>query len=119
MKKYLLKIYILIIIVLSLGPIHLIFPNLFKNDDNSYPFLELIPLDKIGHFVMYLILGLMTQKYYDKNLRYLIVAIFFGILMEILQYPIPYRGFDFLDMAANIIGVGITCPLFLQRKRAS
>lgn len=69
-------------------------------------------LDKMGHFVMYMffsaILLLDSCRWQtSRNLRYIILLIplFFGALMEILQMTTTTRKAECMDMAANIGGI--------------
>jgi len=69
-------------------------------------------LDKMGHFVMYMffsaILLLDSCRWQtNRNLRYifLLIPLFFGALMEMLQMTTTTRKAEFMDMAANIGGI--------------
>ncbi len=69
-------------------------------------------LDKIVHFGMYLILGALVTyefryitKYYFKYLvKTLIICVLYGIFIEVVQYFMPWRGFEFADMIADGLG---------------
>lgn len=70
-------------------------------------------LDKIVHFGMYLILGAIvtcefrriTPKYFYKYLfKILIICTVYGIIIEVVQYFLPWRGFEFADMIADGLG---------------
>jgi VanZ family protein len=72
-----------------------------------------IPLDKIAHIVLYAIYTFLLGRYLtnqpNKNVSIrlwsLAIPIFYGILMEVLQYYLsPSRFFDMLDIIANISG---------------
>lgn len=82
-------------------------------------------LDKIVHFGMYLILGALVTyefryitKYYFKYLvKILIICVLYGIFIEVIQYFLPWRGFEFADMIADGLGAaagiyGIKCLIF-------
>ncbi len=80
---------------------------------NSGMDLDIPFLDKIVHFVMYLILGAIvtfefrriTPKYYHKYIfKILIISIVYGIVIEVVQYFLPWRGFEFADMIADGLG---------------
>ncbi|MEC8843743.1 MAG: VanZ family protein, partial [SAR324 cluster bacterium] len=72
--------------------------------------------DKIAHILIFMILAISylnvgTQGF--KNFKFrnfgkaLGAAALFSILTEALQLLIPWRHGDFMDLAANIIGVGL------------
>ena len=88
--------------------------------------LDIPFLDKVVHFVMYLILGVLftfefrriTPKYFYKHLyKLLIICVVYGIFIEVVQYFLPWRGFEFADMIADGLGAaagiyGIKCLIF-------
>ena len=72
--------------------------------------------DKIVHLLIFMILAISylnvsTQGF--KNFKFrnfgkaLGAAAFFSILSEALQLLVPWRHGDFMDLAANILGVGL------------
>ncbi|GLR17844.1 VanZ family protein [Portibacter lacus] len=72
-----------------------------------------IPLDKVAHILLYTIYTFLIGSYLSdkqvKSYQYYVfilgVPIFYGILMEVMQYYLsPSRSFDMLDIIANIIG---------------
>lgn len=72
----------------------------------SFPYI-----DKLGHFGFYFGFVFLWDLYFKKiklkkNLEYsFTLAILYGILMEVLQYTMPYeRMFDVVDILANITG---------------
>ena len=116
MKNILLKLYFFLITFISLAPIHLYFPGFFEHDDTGHPFFDYIPLDKVGHFIMYFVLGALIIKAYPRNQKVLFLGVIYGALMEIFQYFIPYRSFELMDMLANASGIMIILALSrLQR----
>ena len=73
-------------------------------------------IDKIVHLMIFMILAISylnvgTQGF--KNFKFgnfgkaLGAAVLFSILTETLQLLIPWRHGDFMDLAANILGVGL------------
>ena len=77
---------------------------------------ESVWTDKIVHLLIFMILAISylnvsTQGF--KNLKSgnfgkaLGTAAFFSILTEALQLLVPWRYGDFMDLAANILGVGL------------
>lgn len=74
---------------------------------------EGIPFDKIAHIVLYAIYTFLIGRYLSKPTKKFVsiamwslsIPIFYGILMEVLQYYLsPSRFFDILDIIANISG---------------
>ena len=87
--------------------------------------LDIPFLDKIVHFGMYLILGALvtfesrriTTYYYKYIVKILIICVLYGIFIEVVQYFLPWRGFEFADMIADGLGAaagiyGIKCLIF-------
>ena len=77
---------------------------------------ESVWTDKIAHFLIFMILAISylnvgTQGF--KNFKFrnfgkaLGAAALFSILTEALQLLVPWRHVDFMDLAANILGVGL------------
>ena len=72
--------------------------------------------DKIAHLLIYMILAISYlnvgtqgfQKFKSGNFgKALGAAALFSILTEALQLLVPWRDGDFMDLAANILGVGL------------
>ena len=87
--------------------------------------LDIPFLDKIVHFGMYPILGALvtfefrriTTFYYKYIVKLLIICVLYGIFIEVVQYFLPWRGFEFADMIADGLGAaagiyGIKCLIF-------
>ena len=66
-------------------------------------------LDKVVHFIMYMgLCFLLLKSIKDRNIVILMFCIFYGVLMELLQFLISSgRSFDFFDIIANIIGANV------------
>ncbi|WP_420909552.1 VanZ family protein [Eudoraea chungangensis] len=88
----------------------------FREMDNSN--LNLPNLDKAVHFCFYFVasflcfLSYLSRKTYnslkgDRNILYIsICLVFYGILIEIIQYKfIPHRSGEMFDVLANSLGV--------------
>lgn len=99
--------WLLIILLLTLTP------------GNALPetnlWAELLNIDKVVHFIIFGILAMLmiigfTKQYTFAALRKyavtaaLAVSIGYGILIELIQIPIPGRGLELMDMVANTIG---------------
>lgn len=71
----------------------------------SFPFF-----DKAAHSIMYLALSfLATNTLYLKNnrkpkLRGILYAFSLGLVVEIIQYFLPYRDYELLDIWFNLLG---------------
>jgi VanZ family protein len=63
--------------------------------------------DKVGHFLAYLVLALWFAQVVriDHWRRLALLLIGMGLLLEVLQIPLPKRFFSAWDAAANIAGV--------------
>lgn len=104
--------YTLLIVVLSLSPIPRAIPN--------FKFFE---MDKLIHLTMYFILillwGINLISFKFSLIKILFLTIFFGLLIETLQYLLPFgRNFDLGDIIANSVGaiIGIIILLFYKKK---
>lgn len=69
--------------------------------------------DKLLHLGIFTILGLCTTYEIIKKsgkthsspiLSSVLICTAYGILIEIIQYFLPYRSFEFADMATDCIG---------------
>ena len=58
--------------------------------------------DKFVHMIMYFFVAWIFH--YLKYKHYIMLSICYGILMEIIQYFLPWRSFSFLDIIANVSG---------------
>jgi len=73
-------------------------PNLIENPFGT----------AINHFISYFyisILGLFVYLRTEKFNLILYKLLFLSIILEILQYVIPNRAFEFIDLAGNFLGV--------------
>lgn len=85
--------------------------SLFLIDDGKSSFwLDFPHKDKVGHFGFYFGFTFLWNLFF-KNIqvaglkKITITAVLYGILMEILQYLMPYgRMFDIKDIFANTSG---------------
>ena len=87
-------------------------------------------LDKYVHFGIFAIQSVLLFLGAWKNhklgsitvkLHLFLIAVIFGIMIELLQTLIPHRSFDVNDMVANTVGclLGLVFAIFLdQIKRA-
>ncbi len=86
-----------------------------------------VPLDKIMHAVAYFILGALAAAVFQTmgrsgvRIRAFVFTLGFGITIECIQYFLPFRSFDWIDMACNVAGsaLGILAVSFVQKKKAA
>ena len=105
--------YTLILVLLSLIPV----------PDLGLPRFKLLELDKLIHFIMYLIFaliwGLKIENFSERKIEISTYLILFGLGLEILQHVLPFgRYFDLGDFVANSIGVlfGVFILYYLKKK---
>ncbi len=93
----------------------------------SYPKLttpteEIIGLDKIAHFTIYLVFSFLFLKMFPhedrkKNLKTLcFLAVFVPLFDELHQIPIPGRDFSVYDILADMLGFAVIYLIFRFRK---
>jgi VanZ family protein len=76
----------------------------------SVPYSQKIPVDKITHFFIYLIFAFLVSntlvlKHYKHNrLKGFFYSFSLGLIIEIVQYFLPYRTFEVLDIFSNSLG---------------
>jgi VanZ family protein len=74
---------------------------------------------KIMHLLSYGILAALLFCYFDNHkfsnsiLNSILIAGCIGIFIEIIQFFIPYRYFDFLDIIVNFAGASLVYPAVL------
>ena len=115
-KKFISQIavyYTLILVLLSLISV----------PDLGLPRFKLLELDKLIHFIMYLIFaliwGLKIENFSERKIEISTYLILFGLGLEILQHVLPFgRYFDIGDFVANTIGVlfGVFILYYLKKK---
>ena len=68
-----------------------------------------------NHLYTYMVLSIIGFLTFRKNNQFNILSIyliFLSIVLEVLQYFIPNRSFEFQDLFGNLAGVIITIILF-------
>ena len=68
-----------------------------------------------NHLYAYIVLSIIGFLTYQKNNQFNILSIyliFLSIMLELLQYFVPNRSFEFSDLFGNLAGVIITIILF-------
>jgi len=84
----------------------------------SHSFQDL-PLDKLGHFIMFFYLGInITRSITNIKLKVaaIILGIFLGITTELLQQFIPGRNLEFMDGIMDTLGVIIGAAIYPRLK---
>lgn len=97
--------------------IFILIASLFPTSGNS---INLWHLDKVGHFLAYFIFSInlcFLFKKKNKRITFLILAIFLGVILEIIQFYIPGRDRSIYDGIINTIGVGMGTYLFQVKKK--
>ncbi len=103
MRKLIIGFYILYVFIItyfSLTPIE------HKVSENVW--------DKAAHFVAYLLLFMFVKKVHVKfnYLTCVIICCSYSFIIECIQYFIPNRMFDLLDMLANVLGTVLGVILY-------
>ena len=73
-----------------------------------------------NHLYAYIVLSIIGFLTYRKNNQFNILSIyliFLSILLEVLQYFVPDRSFEFPDLFGNLTGVIITIIIFCFFKK--
>ena len=106
--KYIFHFSVLFLIVISLWPGSLL-GFLFYGDWDQQPNLVKNPFGTtINHFIYYVYLSLLGFFIYlkNENFKKLVYGLFFlSIALELLQFIIPNRSFQLVDLLGNIFGV--------------
>lgn len=76
--------------------------------------------DHLLHASVFIPCALFIYDLYKRKWLVWLTAVAVGILTEIVQWLLPYRGFDINDMVANFLGVtlGWTIIIILSRRGA-
>lgn len=111
-KFYILPIYMLAVILLSVLPV---------NDSESainHIFLVHIRLDYVFHMLMFLPwMGFLLIRKYSGVFSWFLAGTVFSLLSESVQYFLPYRAFNINDMIANFCGLSFGSLLVLIKKQ--
>lgn len=69
--------------------------------------LEIPAQDKFGHLLGYLLLALWFSQTYPWRLQgfFVVFLVSLGVILEIMQYFLGYRNFEYPDMLVNTLGV--------------
>ena len=109
--------FILIILYLFPGSLLGCF---FYNDCKIQPQISANFIISTNHLYAYIVLSVIGFLTFQKNNQFNILSIyliFLSIVLEMLQYFIPNRSFEFSDLFGNLIGVFIAIIAFYFFKR--
>ena len=106
--RFIFHISILLLIIISLFPGSLL--GFFLYDDfTRQPNLITNPFGTaINHFIYYFYVSALGLCLYlrSRNFQRLVYSLFFlSIILEVLQFIVPYRSFEIYDILANFVGV--------------
>jgi VanZ family protein len=78
-----------------------------------------IELDKIAHFILFLVQAILIYIPQKKNLAWaILISVMYGVLLEFLQMTVFInRSFDYADMLADAIGAVMSYPLLMIWER--
>ena len=117
--KTIFHIFVLFLIVISLWPGSL-FGILLYGNPNLQPNLAFNPFfapvpghlytiaSLFNHFIIYFFISMFGLCLYlrNRNFQKLAYGLFFlSIFLEVLQFTVPKRAFEILDLSANFAGV--------------
>jgi VanZ family protein len=94
----------------------------------QFSFSSLFQLDKLVHFTLFFVLSWLLVKSFTIQTSYpslkvntiskaFFLSFIYGFTLEFLQYFVPDRNFDVLDIVANTAGTFF--PLFFMKKKSS
>jgi VanZ family protein len=73
----------------------------------NYPVIENMN-DKVNHIFAFYVLGFLADFSFPRNklgLSKVLPLLGFGLLIEVIQYFLPYRSFSLYDLAADAAGL--------------
>jgi len=106
--KFIFHISVLALIILSLYPGSLIGFLLYGNLDLQPNLIKNPFGTTINHFIAYFYVSLLGFFLYlrKENFQKLVYGLFFlSLILEILQFIIPVRSFQLIDLIGNFLGV--------------
>tara|TARA_Y100000590_G_scaffold458589_1_gene613626 strand:- start:788 stop:1171 length:384 start_codon:yes stop_codon:yes gene_type:complete len=106
--KFVFHVSVLSLIILSLFPGSLV-GWLFYGDLSREADLVKNPFGtSINHFIFYVYISLLGFSLYmrSKNFKKLVYSLFLlSIILELLQFVVPFRTFQLYDLLGNFLGV--------------
>ena len=112
--KFIFYLCNLILIFLYLFPGSILGWFLYK-DLSSQPQITPDFIVSTNHLYAYIVLSVIGFLTFQKNNQFNILSIyliFLSITLEVLQYFVPNRSFEFSDLFGNLLGVIIVIVLF-------
>ena len=74
--------------------------------------------DKLLHFSGYVIFIISAMIAYRKRHRLMFILLFgYSVMIELIQYFLPYRSFELMDIVANVSGLIVGSLLWTGGKR--
>ena len=62
--------------------------------------------DKVNHAIAFFILAFLGDHAFEKPFIVMALSLVgFGMMIELVQFTLPYRSFSLYDMLANIFGI--------------
>ena len=105
-RKYILAAYMLVVFLLLTLPL-----PAAATSGGSW-------ISILGHFALFFGLYAVAEfaHLFKTDTRLLLNCLALAVLLEILQLALPYRFFDFFDMATNVLGVSLSFALISLTK---
>ena len=117
--KFIFYLCNLILIFLYLFPGSILGWFLYK-DLSSQPQITPDFIVSTNHLYAYIVLSVIGFLTFQKNNQFNILSIyliFLSITLEVLQYFVPNRSFEFPDLFGNLVGVIIAIIIFYFFKK--
>jgi VanZ family protein len=81
----------------------------------NVPKVKNLPVDKLYHFVVFFILGLIAARLM-KYRSFFVVGLLVVLLAECQQLIIPGRDFEVADMLAGVLALIVSYLIFKEKK---
>lgn len=69
-------------------------------------------IDKIVHMAFHFVIAMWFLWAREKNITVILLSGGYGLLIEILQSFTRYRSFEWMDVAANLLGLVVALILY-------
>ena len=80
--------------------------------------LTIVASDKLLHFTGYVVFIISAMVAFRIRLGFIFILLFaYSVLIEIIQYFLPYRTFEGMDILANLAGLIVGSILWVAGKR--